>query len=148
MRMSQSSTRTRWSRGRVRGRAASIDNLPTTPVRPLRGHCSHLKWGEPELCRCVPSGAAEATPCLGTQTRCWLARTLEDVGLRLAHALSPVCRNYWKALERCCRGASGKALSRSGRAPARDTADLLPISGRYAHRRVILATATIATAFC
>ena len=122
-----------WS-GRVR-----IDNLPKTPVRPMRGQLLHLKWAAGRS-RSVPCGAREATRCRGSRTRCSSARRSRTSGSTSA-ARSRACRNCSTACRRCCRPRVRPSLSeiRVGLRPA--TSDLLPIIGPLRSApRVVIAT--------
>jgi glycine oxidase len=122
-----------WS-GRVR-----IDNLPKTPVRPMRGQLLHLKWGTGPLPRRPVWGSRSYTVPWKPDTLL-VGATLEDVGFDERSTVAGV-RELLEGVGEMLPGARLASLSevRVGLRPA--TADLLPIIGPIrTSPRVVLAT--------
>jgi glycine oxidase len=122
-----------WS-GRVR-----IDNLPKTPVRPMRGQLLHLKWG---------MGPLPQRPVWGTRsyTVPWqpdtllVGATLEDAGFEERSTVAGV-HELLEGVAEMLPAARLASLSevRVGLRPA--TPDLLPIIGPLrSSPRVVMAT--------
>ena len=122
-----------WS-GRVR-----IDNLPKTPVRPMRGQLLHLKWADGPLPQRPVWGPRSYTVPWQPDT-VLVGATLEDVGFDERSTVAGV-QELLDGVSEMLPAARSAALSeiRVGLRPA--TSDLLPIIGPLRSApRVVIAT--------